>query len=294
SAGGNITLAAAGGISQVGSDSANHLTMTAGGNISANASAGTVVFRNADLTSTSGNIDVYGNGVTGVELANVTLCATAGNISVFGQGNSVGGAYDLRAGVKLSGNSTFNALNTNIHGKNVAQMTSYAPAGLYIGGIQNFLGGNASVLGESANGLGIGWLYAPGVLIHTMNIKTANFTMEGRSEATGVPRYGTSGGIGFNNFYHPVKAVFNLANGANVTLIGNTSSSQEGFAKDTDATTNSLVNSYIFTGNGAVDIIGKSGSGTGVTLRGFDNSALNGSMNITGESVSGTGVKFDR
>ncbi|HGG5186207.1 TPA: hypothetical protein ACJGYL_005034, partial [Salmonella enterica subsp. enterica serovar Chester] len=291
SAGGNITLAAAGGISQVGSDSANHLTMTAGGNISANASAGTVRIQNADLTATSGNIDVYGNGSTGVELTSVTLCATAGNISVFGQGKA--SSYDQRGAVSLAGSSTFSALNTGIHGVNTGAITNFTPVGVYVGGTLDFLGGSASILGESANGLGIHWRYAGSTLLtNTLNIQTASFTMEGRSEAQQKSYYGSSGGIGFSNSYYPVHVIFNISGGADVRIIANASlSSQPGFALDTDAL---MLNKYIFTGDGSVDILGKSGGGAGVMLSAFDNSGLNGSMNITGESVSGTGVNFDR
>ncbi|ECC1695428.1 hypothetical protein DPB93_24390 [Salmonella enterica subsp. salamae] len=297
SAGGNITLTANGGISYVGSNSANHLTMTAGGSLSANASAGTVKIQNADLISTSGNIDVYGNGATGVELTDITMRATAGNITVFGKGTKVSAAYDQRGAITLSGNSTFNAINTSIHGVNTGNidMSGYSPAGIFIGDNQSFSGGSASVLGYSPNGVGVQWSFKDngGITQNVINISAASFTLEGRSEAQQKPQYNTAGGIGFGNFINaPVHVIFNLSNRADVHIIGNaTTSSQGGLSLDTDVT---RLNKYIFNGSGSVDIVGKSGSGQGLMLRGFDNSGLNGSMSITGESVSGTGVIFDR
>ncbi|ENN4045595.1 S-layer family protein, partial [Salmonella enterica] len=308
SAGGNITLAAAGGISQVGGDSTNHLAMAAGGNISANASAGAVVFRNADLTATAGNIDVYGNGYSGVELTDVTLCATAGNISVFGQGTIQSPGYDQRGAVTLSGNSTFNALNTTIHGVNTGIVNYFTNTGVRLGNGSyvnlSFYGGNASVVGESVNGAGVLWgVQTSSVAVtgtHRLNIYTDNFALEGKTQATEVPAASPSGGIGFSNYYAPTTAEFNLYNGANVIMNGDASASANGVQgfltnpSSGETFTRNLQNKYVFTGDGNVSITGKSNDGDAVNIRGFDNSALNGSMSITGESVSGTGVNFER
>ncbi|MGM5179149.1 two-partner secretion domain-containing protein, partial [Salmonella enterica] len=293
SAGGNITLTANGGVSYVGSDSANHLAMTAGGNVSANASAGTVNIRNADLMSTSGNIDVYGNGFTGVELTNTVLCATAGNISVFGQGTKNTSTFDARGGLTLMGENTFNSLNTLLHGVNTgAAGGGFAPVGISMGSFGyitlNFYGGNASVIGESEAGAGVLWGYTTNSGTHSLNVNTSNFSIDGISRGGMDTEYTPASGFGFTNFDNATTVLFNLRNSSSVSIVGEGINGSGIFNN-----VSSVINRYVFTGDGNVAIIGKSNDSDGVSIRGFDNSGLNGSMSITGESASGTGVSFN-
>ncbi|EDH1765337.1 filamentous hemagglutinin N-terminal domain-containing protein [Salmonella enterica subsp. enterica serovar Carmel] len=303
SAGGNITLTANGGINYVGGDSANHLKMVAGGNLSANASAGSVKIKNADLTSAVGNIDVYGNGNVGVELTNITACATAGNISVFGQGTRVHTNYDGRGGVTISGESSFNAMNTTIHGVNTGTANSQFPAsGISfdnLGHVSNFSfnGGNVSVVGESDNGIGVIWRPRLGPGTFTLNVDADNFVIDGRTKATSVPTGTSTGGIGFSNFYDPATVIMNISGGSNVALNADASAASggvPGFTAIPSEGRDHLQNKYVFNGDGNVTIIGKSNDGDAVNIRGFDNSALKGNMSIIGESASGTGVRFDK
>ncbi|HIB1592530.1 TPA: filamentous hemagglutinin N-terminal domain-containing protein, partial [Salmonella enterica subsp. enterica serovar Muenchen] len=265
------------------------------GNTAGKTSTDGVLIRKARLTASGGNIDVSGNGGRGVILNDVTLSAVKGNISVFGQGGIIYEYYKQFGAVTLSGNSTFNALKTLIHGVHNRKADDYFNVGIFIGGNLNFQGGDTSILGEAVNGNGIVWQFNPGgagdVTTHKMDISSESFNLEGR----GAQLYHTAwpnSGIGFNQFDGTtVKVVFNLSDSTDFNMSGIGAGGAAGLLTDTALSTQSK-NSYIFKGDGNVRLLGKSDRNSGLILRGIDNTELRGQMTITGESNSGLGLDF--
>ncbi|EME1067605.1 filamentous hemagglutinin N-terminal domain-containing protein, partial [Salmonella enterica] len=308
------------------------------GNISAqnditiNASHGGVIISGAgnnepdraNITSTSGNISVFGHNpgtgkVTGVTLTNVSLNASQGNITVNGttpgiwsgvrltnvsmtsdmnkgyidvyaESQGFGDTNDERGSLYFGGKGDFSAANLSFTGVN-RRAGSATPS---YNGAYNSAGivfdqySNVSFSGNTtlnATG-GKGMAVWGGVSLGFSNGISA---INAKAEAEGGDGYFGQGAIFFNNFYDNPVLNLSVNNGdLNITA------SSEGL-KDVaafnmaDMGTNSG-NGIKLSGNGNITLTGKSDGSTGLSAGMFNNEQLTGHLTINGQSSTGTGV----
>ncbi|HGB4253882.1 TPA: filamentous hemagglutinin N-terminal domain-containing protein [Salmonella enterica subsp. enterica serovar Virchow] len=311
-AGGNLTLdTGPGNLSLSGSNltSTNgYVNLTGGsgidlthGNISAknditiNASHGGVTISGtndssgmANVTSTSGNISIYGNATgrhssgvepanNGVYLTNASLIAKQGNIDIEGDTDSEGGTISWygtigAGGVFLSGTVNFDSTSNKVYGHSSHSM-SWASGGLIVdAGIFNFTG-DTVINGVDENGYGV---------FYTTKYGVANFNFRSGSHYS----FNGAGVVGtYNDVYTAHHTNINIEGG---TLdISGEGTRGSGFSGNDYSTFNT---GYLFSGNGDVNVKGSSESGIGVDSRYLNNTGLNGNFTVTGESQSGTGV----
>ncbi|HFW3091253.1 TPA: beta strand repeat-containing protein, partial [Salmonella enterica subsp. enterica serovar Reading] len=308
------------------------------GNISAqnditiNASHGGVIISGAgnnepdraNITSTSGNISVFGHNpgtgkVTGVTLTNVSLNASQGNITVNGttpgiwsgvrltnvsmtadmnkgyidvyaESQGFGDTYDERGSLYFGGKGGFSAANLSFTGVN-RRAGSATPS---YNGAYNSAGivfdqySNVSFSGNTtlnATG-GKGMAVWGGVSLGFSNGISA---INAKAEAEGGDGYFGQGAIFFNNFYD--NPVLNLSvNNGDLNITANSEGLKDVAAFNmADMGTNSG-NGIKLSGSGNITLTGKSDGSTGLSAGMFNNEQLTGHLTINGQSSTGTGV----
>ncbi|HIB1684258.1 TPA: beta strand repeat-containing protein, partial [Salmonella enterica subsp. enterica serovar Muenchen] len=317
SAGGNLTLDnGPGNLSLSGSKltaTNGYVNLTGGsginltnGNISAqnditiNASNGGVTISGqnggagmANITSTAGNISIYGNAAgtssNGVSLNNVALTATQGKIAVTGMADNKHTEYFSNAGgILIQNKVTFKSTENVVNAYAFNPKNGFAAISFYQGVDVHFIGD--TTINTYANGgsyLSTGLLFSsPGGYKQTVSFEDglANVNAEG-----GVLLYGVQGKT-LTPEFHVSNATLNI-----------NASSDKGEAIATlklggSAADNAQNSGYIFTGDGDVNIKGvtTSAGASGMQLRQFNNTGLNGNFTVYGESSSGAGIIVDR
>ncbi|EBW6364499.1 hypothetical protein DPU24_27825, partial [Salmonella enterica subsp. enterica serovar Oranienburg] len=255
----------------------------------------------ANITSTAGNISIYGNasGVNqnGIELNNVNLTATRGQISVTGTAGTKTGDMGGAGGILIQNKVIFRSTGNTVNAYSPHPNSGLAAIAFFQGVDVHFIGN--TTINTYANG---GSYESPGLLFTKKWADKQTVSFEnGQADINAV------GGIGIKNVggahSYPEFHV------SNATLNINASSDKgpaiftmvQG-ANDGD---NAQASGYKFTGDGDINIKGVTssynseydgdwGNAAGLQLRLFDNTGLNGNFTVYGESVAGPGVLVDR
>ncbi|EHI3197247.1 hypothetical protein J9Z47_005060, partial [Salmonella enterica] len=254
----------------------------------------------ANITSTSGNISIYGNATgtsfNGVLFRNAILSAEKGIIDITGVGDA--GSYEggQGNGITLMGDVSFTSKENTLTG----MFTGDHPV-VYSAGISFRLSKNVKFSGDTilnASSTGLSGLMFSGGYSGDTHILFSDGTASVNAKLQ-VPGKGCS-------FSEPCAAwyiegwstakqkvyleVSNATLNINAEASGNNA---DGFAPVTDregGVDQAYGGGYIFTGQGDVNIRGVSESGNGVDVRLLDNTGLNGNFTVTGESQTGPGV----
>ncbi|EDH5794407.1 hypothetical protein CB225_24260, partial [Salmonella enterica subsp. enterica serovar Newport] len=235
----------------------------------------------ACVTSTSGNISIYGNATeraqSGVSLTNAHLSAEKGSINVKGDTDAAGDPYKYtsKGGVSLSGTVNFSSTSNTVYGHNSHSLNA-ATGGFVVNndGAYTF-SGNTSINGVGEQGYGVVFYVTSSTA--TFNFKSGEYYSFDGSGVVGTyaPPYA----------YGAKQIKFNVEEGTlNFSGKGTNGS---GISGNDFSTFNT---GYLFSGNGNVNIKGSSESGAGVDSRYLNNTGLTGCFTVTGESQSGTGV----
>ncbi|EGB0328643.1 hypothetical protein H6W05_005038, partial [Salmonella enterica] len=274
-------------------------------NVSGNNSGVTIKGTNnttglANITSTSGNISIYGNATgtsfNGVLFNNATLSAEKRIIDITGVGDAGSGDGGQGNGITLMGDVSFTSKENTLTG----MFTGDHPV-VYSAGISFRLSKNVKFSGDTilnAYSTGLSGLMFSGGYSGDTHILFSNGTASVNAKLQ-VPGKGCA-------FSEPCAAWYILGwagrkqqvylEVSNATLNINAEASgnhADGFAPVTDlegGVDQAYGGGYIFTGQGDVNIRGVSESGNGVDVRLLDNTGLNGNFTVTGESQTGPGV----
>ncbi len=287
SAGGNITLTAAGGISYVGGDKENKLNMTAGQNISVNASAGSVEIKNANLSATAG--DIYVTSVSAPEkVASIrfidSVLTAANNITAATTSDDSGYWYTTsdpsKAALLLTGTNNFSAkkINLSAHVKKGTNSDS-SGAFMFDSGSHTTFNGTTTINGtvdNKSNGVGI-LSRNDGADIYASN-GGLSLTAAGAQAISGL----AGGGVwtDFGMRFHLTDSDLNI-----------TATGEKGgiyFEPDYAARAG-----LTFSGTGNVSVTSTTVYGDGINLSILDSENLKGKVSVSGTSVSGNGIDIN-
>ncbi|EEP0997945.1 filamentous hemagglutinin N-terminal domain-containing protein, partial [Salmonella enterica] len=287
SAGGNITLTAAGGISYVGGDKENKLNMTAGQNISVNASAGSVEIKNANLNATAGDIQVTSVSALGkvASIRFIDSVLTAANTITAATTSDDSGywytSYDpSKAALLLTGTNNFSAkkINLSAHVKKGTNSDS-SGAFMFDSGSHTTFNGTTTINGTVDNkSYGVGILSRNnGADIYASN-GGLSLTAAGAQAISGL----AAGGVwtDFGMRFHLTDSDLNI-----------TATGQKGgifFEPDYAARAG-----LTFNGTGNVSVTSTTTGGDGINLSILDSGNLKGKVAVSGTSVTGNGIDIN-
>ncbi|EAO9641853.1 hypothetical protein BHZ79_29440, partial [Salmonella enterica] len=267
----------------------------------------------ANITSDSGNISVDSRGNTiGSRIENAEFISNSGHITLNASANS--GGFEFHSypigGLLLYGKLLFkSAAGTTIYATHNLHTTVYsAPAPLVLGGGANltFDGGAEINARGSYSGIMLAASDFTNATVSHIFVKngdlTINAMLDGKATTgpTGNAGSSASGGIVFGQGHAPVSLGLDVDTGSNITINADSSANKgyrfSAFAAATPQATiaRGKLNGFIFSGEGNINVSGKSGAGDAVNLRLFNNENLTGHLIIEGNSESGIGVNFDK
>lgn len=293
----NVTVNKTGNISLKGVSFVNS-NITAGQDLTIDNVNRSLTVQSSNLTATSGNISLNGNGTgtgnNGVTLANASLTALAGNINVTGVGDSGSYLAETGNGIMLTGNTTFKSTENTLNGSYTGRTGTTAGGVVVYGNLNNRLSTNVSFAGNTtinATSTGRSGMVFSGVFSPVFVIGFSNGTAVINAKTTDVKDV-TGGGVFIFQMVGTPRTV--EVQVSNATLNINAEAKRvNGFSaySDTDGPDDlARKTGYKFTGEGNVNIHSVSDSGDGLDLRIVDNTGLTGNFTIIGESKSGTGV----
>ena len=270
----------------------------------------------SNITSIAGNVNITANVSTeyntGVKFDNVNVSALAGEIYVRGENSAdaIQTRYvgDIFGGVYFLNSVSFSALKTTIDAissyhptsdsssRRLTPVTALSFAGY--NPVTLNISGDAVINALAQAGAGVVFNAAGGKETDThINMRDGSLIWTASTGDAILTRIINTGAFSFENAYYNNQVFFNLDN-ARVTLHADASGAIRdtvpGFASSTPEDALWIANGFIFSGNGSVDVVGKSNMGDGINARFISNKDLNGSFSLTGESDSGVGVNLDR
>ncbi|HFE7434991.1 TPA: hypothetical protein ACF99E_005082 [Salmonella enterica subsp. enterica serovar Newport] len=281
----------------------NATAISAKNDITINASHGGVSISGAgnasaqlvNITSTSGNISIYGNAtgtsLNGVLFRNAILGAEKGIINITGVGNHDSDYGDFGNGISLQGNTSFISMKNTLNG------SFTGPIRLTGGGISFYNNARVQFSGDTilnATSTGDdGVLFAP-IYNPDMVIGFSNGTAVINAEAQGIGRVNNTYGGALTvrtGLGHSAVVELHVSNATlNINGEGKAVNGFSSYADDDSSSDASHGGGFKITGQGDVNIHGVSESGNGVDFRLLDNTGLTGNFTVNGESKSGTGV----
>ncbi|EDW1486789.1 filamentous hemagglutinin N-terminal domain-containing protein [Salmonella enterica subsp. enterica] len=277
----------------------------------------------SNITSLSGNINITAKNNSlyspGVMFDNVSVAAGKGRIYVYGESHAGSPQIDnlvdvINGGISLLSNVSFSSLNTTINAinsrpvlKDAGTMETISPIALYFSGFHPVtlnITGDTVINSSATSGTGVLFLQSNwSGNIQNININNGSLTWTSSTGDAIQTKYSTAGAFGFLNAGKNVSVNVNL-NNAFVSILADASSATRSYVPGFSSAVvadGSIVesaswvgNGFVFSGNGNVDIVGKSAIGDGINSRVINNSGLNGTFSLNGESESGTGVNLDR
>ncbi|HAK6119970.1 TPA: hypothetical protein H2R31_005160, partial [Salmonella enterica] len=231
---------------------------------------------------------VVPGGGYGVTVNNATLSAKTGNITVTGvaQGTPSSG---FTAGINIYNTVNFHSLNNRLNGEQTSQESWVNSAGVLIGPGSNIVfDGNTTIDATGYNLAGL-LFNGGGYAGKDINVSFIN----GAADVNGVLKDTRESGIWaggvamflWDGVEH--QKVNIAANNASLNITGQ-ASYNNGIA--TSRETGWSWSGYVFSGNGAINVTGKSESAAGIQINMLNNLNMTGCLTLNGVSSTGSGV----